>query len=269
MKKITYIQEYSIRGGQDEKAGTETKCSRIMVNGDNPEQELWDKVLGEISGGYEQRLFVNDDEFDCVGSDEAVAELRKEGMEAFKKEHGIDKIKAMGYYDDAWSGYMSDQTFYRIKTSTPKTKPEPLKLVNELVEQVDKITAEGIKELAHYAETLEDTSDTANCFGKVLDAVKNFAKRYGALKPKFYTICGFNYESCDDAYPIKNGKIYNTPEEAYPDVVKLANDVISNFDNGFDDTPKPITEADCTPEGYELNADKFHLHIIIQEHSSK
>lgn len=123
MKKITYIQEYSIRGGQDEESGKETKCSRIMVNGDNPEQELWDKVLGEISGGYEQRLFVNDDDFDCVGSDEAVAELRKEGMEAFKKEHGIDKIKAMGYYDDAWSGYMSDQTFYRIKKSTPKTKP--------------------------------------------------------------------------------------------------------------------------------------------------
>ena len=103
----------------------------------------------------------------------------------------------------------------------------------------------------------------------MLDAVKNFAKRYGALKPKFYTICGFNYESCDDAYPIKNSKIYDTPEEAYPDVVKLANDVISNFDNGFDNTPKPITEADCTPVGYELNADKFHLHIIIQEHTRK
>ena len=64
MKKHTYIQEYSIRGGQDERSGEETKCSSIMVKGENPEQELWDMVLNEISGGYEQRLFVNDCDYD-------------------------------------------------------------------------------------------------------------------------------------------------------------------------------------------------------------
>ena len=100
MKKTIYIQEYSIRGGQDEESGEETKRSGIMVKGDNPEQELWDMVLNEISSGYEQRLFVNDAEFDIVGNDEDVAELLEEGMEAFKKEHNIDKITAMGYYND-------------------------------------------------------------------------------------------------------------------------------------------------------------------------
>ena len=75
MKKITYIQEYSIRGGQDENSGKETKCSSIMVKDENPEQELWDMVLNEISSGYEQRLFVNDAEFDIVGNDEDVADL--------------------------------------------------------------------------------------------------------------------------------------------------------------------------------------------------
>jgi hypothetical protein len=127
MKKITYIQEYSIRGGQDERSGEETKCSSIMVKGENPEQELWDMVLNEISGGYEQRLFVNDFDYDIVGGDESIEELREEGMEAFKKDHGIDKITAMGYYDDAWSGYMSDQTYYRIEERIEKPTVEQVK----------------------------------------------------------------------------------------------------------------------------------------------
>lgn len=127
MKKITYIQEYSIRGGQDENSGKETKCSSIMVKGGNPEQELWDMVLNEISGGYEQRLFVNDAEFDIVGDDESIAELFEEGMEAFKKEHNIDKITSMGYYDDAWSGWMSDQTVYRIEERIEKPTLEEIK----------------------------------------------------------------------------------------------------------------------------------------------
>ena len=97
MKKITCIQEYSIRGGQDEESGEETKRSCLMVKGDNPEQELWDTVIGEISAGYEQRLFVNANDYDIVGTDEDVEELRNEGMEAFKKEHGIDKITSMGF----------------------------------------------------------------------------------------------------------------------------------------------------------------------------
>ena len=42
-------------------------------------------------------------------------------MEAFKKEHGIEKITSMGYYDDAWSGrHMSDQTDYRIEERVEK-----------------------------------------------------------------------------------------------------------------------------------------------------
>jgi len=128
MKKHTYIQEYSIRGGQDERSGEETKCSSIMVKGENPEQELWDMVLNEISGGYEQRLFVNDWDYDIVGDDESIEELREEGMEAFKKEHGIDKITSMGYYDDAWSGrHMSDQTDYRIEERIEKPTVEQIK----------------------------------------------------------------------------------------------------------------------------------------------
>ena len=128
MKKITYIQEYSIRGGQDEHSGEETECSGIMVKGNNPEQELWDMVLGEISAGYEQRLFVNGDDYDIVGTDESVDELREEGMEAFKKEHNIDKITSMGYYDDAWSGrHMSDQTDYRIEERIEKPTVEQIK----------------------------------------------------------------------------------------------------------------------------------------------
>jgi len=126
-KPITYIQDYSIRGGQDERSGEETKRGSIMIKGDNPEQELWDMVLNEISGGYEQRLMVNDDEYDIVGGDESVAELREEGMEAFKKEYGIDKITAMGYYDDAWSGWMSDQTLYRIEERIEKPTVEQIK----------------------------------------------------------------------------------------------------------------------------------------------
>ena len=127
MKKITYIQEYSIRGGQDERSGEETKHSGIMVKGDNPEQELWEMVLNEISGGYEQRLVVNDWNYDCVGDDESIEELREEGMEAFKKEHNIDKITSMGYYDDAWSGWMSDQTVYRIEERIEKPTVEQIK----------------------------------------------------------------------------------------------------------------------------------------------
>ena len=128
MKKITCIQEYSIRGGQDEESGEETKRSCLMVKGDNPEQELWDTVIGEISAGYEQRLFVNANDYDIVGTDEDVEELRNEGMEAFKKEHGIDKITSMGYYDDAWSGrHMSDQTDYRIEERIEKPTVEQIK----------------------------------------------------------------------------------------------------------------------------------------------
>jgi hypothetical protein len=127
MKKHTYIQEYSIRGGMDEHADEETKCSSIMVKGDNPEQELWDMVLNEIRGGYEQRLFVNDFDYDIVGGDDSIAELREEGMEAFKKDHNIDKITSMGYYDDAWSGWMSDQTVYRIEDRIEKPTVEQIK----------------------------------------------------------------------------------------------------------------------------------------------
>ena len=184
MKKITYIQEYSIRGGQDERSGEETKCSSIMVKDENPEQELWDMVLNEISGGYEQRLFVNDAEFDIVGDDEAVAELCEEGMEAFKKEHNIDKITSMGYYNDAWSGYMSDQTFYRIEDRVVKPTVEQIKAavlryldekfdVVEVVDNDEKVDGLG-RWKSNYAENpcvkvIENTRD-AKCIQEGLRA---------------------------------------------------------------------------------------------------
>lgn len=165
MKKITYIQEYSIRGGQDEHADEETKCSSIMVKGDNPEQELWDMVLNEISGGYEQRLFVNDWDYDCVGGDESIAELREEGMEAFKKEHNIEKITSMGYYDDAWSGWMSDQTLYRIEERIEKPTVEQIKATvlrylderfenAKVIDDDEKVVVEGLQGRYTNKETL-------------------------------------------------------------------------------------------------------------------
>lgn len=57
----------------------------------------------------------------------------------------------------------------------------PTEAVKKLLAQVNKITDDGIKELRHYTETLEDSSDTANCFAKVYDAVKDFANRFGAV----------------------------------------------------------------------------------------
>ena len=150
MKKHTYIQEYSIRGGQDERSGEETKCSSIMVKGENPEQELWDMVLNEISGGYEQRLFVNDCDYDCVGDDESIEELREEGMEAFKKEHNIDKITSMGYYDDEWSGWMSDQTVYRIEERIEKPT----------VEQIKDTVLRYLDEKFENAKVIDDYRDT-------------------------------------------------------------------------------------------------------------
>lgn len=84
---------------------------------------------------------------------------------------------------------------------------------------------------------------------------------------KFYTICGFRYEECDDAFPITSSAAYNTPEEAYPAVVKIVNDTIDMFDDGFGNAPAHITEADCNKRGYELSEDKYHLNVIIQEHS--
>lgn len=119
-----YIQCYVITGGTDPESGEETEREKIDVSGD-PEQELWDMVLKEIPTGYEQRLFVNDDYYDCVGSDEGVAELREEGLAAFKKEHGIDTITSMGYYENSWSGWMSDQIDYRIKSEAAKSETAP------------------------------------------------------------------------------------------------------------------------------------------------
>lgn len=173
MKKITYIQEYSIRGGQDERSGEETKCSSIMVKGDSPEQELWDMVLDEIRGGYEQRLFVNDFDYDIVGGDESIAELHEEGMEAFKKEHGIGKITSMGYYDDAWSGWMSDQTFYRIeerieKPTVEQIKATVLRYLDEkfenarVIDDDENVVVEGLQ--ARYANKEELRADIERIF---------------------------------------------------------------------------------------------------------
>ena len=271
MKTNIYIQEYSIRGGQDEESGKETKCSKIMVKGENPEQELWDRVLGEISGGYEQRLFVNDDDFDCVGSDEAVEKLRKEGMEAFKKEHDIKKITAMGYYDDAWSGYMSDQTFYRIKKSKPRKKPEPTEAVKKLLEQVDKITDKGIAEFAMFQKNLEDPSGTEACFAQVFDAVKKFATRFGAVvdpKPgKYFTICGFHDRVFDDTDPILSNASYDTPQEAYPSVVEIVNDIIK--ENHLENEQPLITVDDCCETGFHFSVTNHNVNVVIQEHRHK
>ena len=174
MKKTTYIQEYSIRGGQDEHSGEETKRSGIMVKGDNPEQELWDTVLGEISAGYEQRLFVNDNDYDIVGDDESIEELREEGMEAFKKEHNIDKITSMGYYDDEWSGrHMSDQTDYRIEERVEKPTVEQIKAAvlryldgkfetAEVVDDYRKVVVEGLQ--ASYTNKEELRADVERIF---------------------------------------------------------------------------------------------------------
>jgi len=269
MKKITYIQEYSIRGGRDEHSGEETVCSGIMVKGDSPEQELWDMVLNEIRGGYEQRLFVNDFDYDIVGGDESIAELREEGMEAFKKEHNIDKITSMGYYDDAWSGWMSDQTVYRIEERIEK--PDPMEAVKKLLERVDKITDKGIAEFEKFQENLEDPSGTEACFAKVYDVVKKFAKRFGAVvdpEPvKYFTICGFHDRVFDNTDPILSNASYDTPQEAYPAVVEIVNDIIK--ENHLENEQPPITVDDCCETGFHFSVTNHNVNVVIQEHIHK
>ena len=109
-----YIQRYVITGGTGPDSGEESERGKINVSGD-PEQELWDMVLKEIPADYEQHLFVNNDEFDNLTSDDDIAALKDAGLDSFKKKHGIAKITSMGYYTHPWSGMTSDLMDYRIK----------------------------------------------------------------------------------------------------------------------------------------------------------
>lgn len=114
-----YIQRYIITGGTGPESGEERERDRIDVSGD-PEQELWDMVFEEIPADYEQRLFVNNDEYDSVIDDDDIAALKRIGLDGFKKKHGIDKITSMGYYTHPWGGMMSDLMDYRIKGEAAK-----------------------------------------------------------------------------------------------------------------------------------------------------
>ena len=83
----------------------------------------------------------------------------------------------------------------------------------------------------------------------------------------FYTICGFLYESCDDASEITSSKSYAKPEDAYPDVVKIVNDTIKDYDDGFRKCPKRIKASQVHQWGYDLNTEKYHLKVLIQGHT--
>lgn len=83
---------------------------------------------------------------------------------------------------------------------------------------------------------------------------------------KIYTICGFRYEEGDDAFPVTSPNVFNTPEEAYPSVVRIVNATIKDFNESYGLDDKPITVKDCTPNGYEMWSDRYHLNVIIQEH---
>lgn len=119
-----YIQRYVITGGTGPESGEERERDRIDVSGD-PEQELWDMVFEEIPADYEQRLFVNNDEYDSVIDDDDIAALKRIGLDGFKKKHGIDKITSMGYYTHPWGGMMSDLMDYRIKGEAAKSETAP------------------------------------------------------------------------------------------------------------------------------------------------
>lgn len=98
------IKTYRMRGGTDDRAGEISGVKyRKATKHMSLEETMWASVCESAPQDYEQRITVNDTEYDyyqCFEDNKSVEE--------FKKEHGIDKITSMSYMATPWSNLTSD-----------------------------------------------------------------------------------------------------------------------------------------------------------------
>lgn len=98
------IKTYRMRGGTDDRAGEISGVEyRDATEHMSLEETMWASVCESAPQDYEQRITVNEVEYDyfqCFADNKSVDE--------FKKEHGIDKITSMSYMDTPWSNLLSD-----------------------------------------------------------------------------------------------------------------------------------------------------------------
>lgn len=98
------IKTYRMRGGTDDRAGEISGVKyRKATKHLSLEETMWASVCESAPQDYEQRITVNEEEyeyFQCFADNKSV--------EAFKKEHGIDKITSMSYMATPWSNITSD-----------------------------------------------------------------------------------------------------------------------------------------------------------------
>ena len=89
------IKTYRMRGGTDDRAGEISGVEyRDATEHMSLEETMWASVCESAPQDYEQRINVNEVEYDyfqCFADNKSVDE--------FKKEHGIDKITSMSYLD--------------------------------------------------------------------------------------------------------------------------------------------------------------------------
>lgn len=110
------IKTYRMRGGTDDRAGEISGVEfRDATEHMSLEETMWASVCESAPQDYEQRISVNDVEyeyFQCFADNKSVDE--------FKKEHGIDKITSMSYLDTPWSNLLSDTIQLEITTEPTK-----------------------------------------------------------------------------------------------------------------------------------------------------
>ena len=110
------IKTYRMRGGTDDRAGEISGIEyREATKHMSLEETMWASVCESAPQDYEQRITVNDTEYDyyqCFEDNKSVEE--------FKKEHGIDKITSMSYMDKPWSNMLSDIIQLEITTEPSK-----------------------------------------------------------------------------------------------------------------------------------------------------
>lgn len=110
------IKTYRMRGGTDDRAGEISGVEfRDATEHMSLEETMWASVCESAPQDYEQRISVNEVEyeyFQCFADNKSVDE--------FKKEHGIDKITSMSYLDTPWSNLLSDTIQLEITTEPTK-----------------------------------------------------------------------------------------------------------------------------------------------------
>lgn len=110
------IKTYRMRGGTDDRAGEISGVEyRDATEHMSLEETMWASVCESAPQDYEQRITVNEVEyeyFQCFADNKSV--------EDFKKEHGIDKITSMSYMATPWSNITSD--IIQLEITTEPTK---------------------------------------------------------------------------------------------------------------------------------------------------